>query len=156
MIIREATQNDIDQLLELLSQVLELHARIRPDVFIPGSVKYPRNELEKMVGDGLHLIYVACEGDIVIGYAFCDVRAPVLPSMKPIKKFFIDDFCVRDGYQRQHVGTTIFEHLKKEANRFGCESITLSCWEGNDVARSFYEHMGMTPRTTTMELYVKE
>ena len=45
MTIRRARETDIPKVLKLLSQVLELHAAIRPDIFIPGTTKYTREEL---------------------------------------------------------------------------------------------------------------
>ena len=38
MTIRRANENDIPRLLELLEQVLQVHADIRPDIFIPGAI----------------------------------------------------------------------------------------------------------------------
>ena len=40
MIIRKAKEKDIPRILELLEQVLQIHADIRPDIFIPGTTKY--------------------------------------------------------------------------------------------------------------------
>lgn len=43
--VRKAEMRDIPRLTELLSEVLELHAKIRPDIFISGSTKYTGEEL---------------------------------------------------------------------------------------------------------------
>ncbi len=40
MKIRKAEKKDIPRILELLGQVLQIHAEIRPDIFIPGTTKY--------------------------------------------------------------------------------------------------------------------
>ena len=45
MIIRKAEVNDIDSILILLSQVLEIHASIRPDIFVSGSTKYSKEDI---------------------------------------------------------------------------------------------------------------
>ena len=37
MNIRRANEKDIPRLVELLEQVLQIHADIRPDIFIPGT-----------------------------------------------------------------------------------------------------------------------
>ena len=37
MIIRKAEEKDIPRIIELLGQVLQIHADIRPDIFIPGT-----------------------------------------------------------------------------------------------------------------------
>ena len=44
MNIRRANEKDIPRLVELLEQVLQIHADIRPDIFIPGTTKYTNNE----------------------------------------------------------------------------------------------------------------
>ena len=75
MVIRRAIEKDIPKLKELLGQVLELHASIRPDIFIPGTTKYRDDELAEMVKDDQKPIYVAAdEEDRVIGYAFCTLQ----------------------------------------------------------------------------------
>ena len=37
MKIRKAEKKDIPRILALLGQVLQIHAEIRPDIFIPGT-----------------------------------------------------------------------------------------------------------------------
>ena len=45
MKIRKAEKKDIPRILALLGQVLQIHAEIRPDIFIPGTTKYTPCEL---------------------------------------------------------------------------------------------------------------
>ena len=45
--IRRAESRDLDKTLKLLGEVLELHAKIRPDIFISGTTKYTREELRR-------------------------------------------------------------------------------------------------------------
>ena len=44
MNIRKAEEKDIPRLLALLGQVLQIHADIRPDIFIPRTTKYTNDE----------------------------------------------------------------------------------------------------------------
>ena len=44
MNIRRVNEKDIPRLVELLEQVLQIHADIRPDIFIPGTTKYTNDE----------------------------------------------------------------------------------------------------------------
>ena len=37
IMIRKAEERDIPRIIELLGQVLQIHADIRPDIFIPGT-----------------------------------------------------------------------------------------------------------------------
>ena len=47
MNIRKAESKDTKQILEMLSQVLEVHAKIRPDIFTSGTTKYSEEDLQK-------------------------------------------------------------------------------------------------------------
>ena len=70
--IRRAEEKDIKKVMDLLSQVLEIHAKIRPDVFVSGTTKYTDAELLQMFEDDQNPVYVAVdEKDQVVGYAFC-------------------------------------------------------------------------------------
>ena len=63
MNIRRAQEKDIPRLIELLEQVLQIHADIRPDIFIPGTTKYTNEELADMIKDDTKPIYVAAGDD---------------------------------------------------------------------------------------------
>ena len=153
MNIRTAEEKDIDRILDLLSQVLEIHAAIRPDYFIPGTTKYSREELKTMLKEESRLIYVAAdENDSVMGYAFCEIRRqPDRDNLVPFRSVYIDDLCVDKQIRGKHIGQELFRHVCQKAKELGCYEITLNVWEGNDSARIFYEHQGFKPRSTTME-----
>ena len=59
MTIRKAEEKDIPRIIELLGQVLQIHADIRPDIFIPGTTKYTVSELTELLGKEEKPIYVA-------------------------------------------------------------------------------------------------
>jgi ribosomal protein S18 acetylase RimI-like enzyme len=151
--IRRAGTGDIGRLMELLGEVLELHAKIRPDIFIPGTTKYTEAELAELLKDEERPVYVSVDEDgRVWGYAFCQVRRqPFTTNMVPFKSMFIDDLCVDSSRRGQHIGESLFEHVKDEAKRLGCYEVTLNVWAGNDAAERFYEKMGMRTKERQME-----
>ncbi len=153
MNIRRAENKDISRLTELLQQVLELHAKIRPDVFIPGTTKYTQEELEGIIKDDMSPIYVAVgDDDTVLGYAFCQIKEqPFSNNMVPFKSMFIDDLCVDESRRGQHVGEALFEYVKDRARELGCYEVTLNVWSGNEGAEHFYEKMGMKTKERQME-----
>ncbi|MBR0225839.1 MAG: GNAT family N-acetyltransferase [Thermoguttaceae bacterium] len=157
MQIRRAEEKDVERILELLSQVLELHARIRPDIFIPGTTKYTRAELVEIFQDNRRPVYVAVDdADFVVGYAFCVFRSqPFSNNMIPFESLFIDDLCVDEKLRGRHVGRALVEHVQREAEKAGCYETTLNVWEGNDAARGFYEKLGFKPKETQMEFILK-
>ena len=152
--IRNALPEDVGQIMNLLSQVLELHATIRPDIFVPGTTKYTPGELLDIFKNEKRRTYVAEDDEgHVIGYAFCEIREqPFATDMVQFKSFFIDDLCVDKDARGKHVGRELFEYCRREAAKLDCYEITLNVWEGNDSARVFYEKMGMRPKETQMEL----
>lgn len=158
MNIRRAENKDIKRILELLGQVLEIHANIRPDIFVSGTTKYSEDDLKEMILDDEKPIFVATdESDMVLGYAFCQLKNPAFTStMVPHKSLFIDDLCVDENARGQHIGEKIFEYVKDEAKRLGCYEVTLCVWNGNTAAENFYEKMGMTTKERMMEIILDE
>ena len=153
MQIRRAEEKDIPRILKLLGQVLEVHAAIRPDIFVSGTTKYSQEDLKLMVLDDEKPIYVADENGEVLGYAFCQLKEqPFTSTMVPFKSFYIDDLCVDEMSRGKHVGKELFDHVKKEAGRLGCYEVTLNVWTGNDSAERFYEKMGMKVKEKQMEI----
>ena len=149
MTIRKAEEKDITRIIELLGQVLQIHADIRPDIFIPGTTKYTVEELTELLKNKEKPIYVAVnEADICVGYAFCQLqKQPFSNNMVQFKTLFIDDLCV----DRQARG----EHVKEEARKMNCYEVTLNVWSGNTSAEKFYEKMGMKTKERQME-YILE
>lgn len=152
--IRRAAEKDAEKTMKLLSEVLELHARLRPDIFIPGTTKYTREELHEIFRSDSTPVFVAAdESDEVLGYAFCVIkRQPFSTNMKDFTTLYIDDLCVDENCRGQHIGTLLFDYVKQFAKEQGCHDITLNVWEGNDSARAFYEKKGMFVKETQMEI----
>ena len=102
MKIRKAEEKDIPRIMELLGQVLQIHAEIRPDVFILGTTKYTDSELKELLEQEDKPIFVAAgEDDVCMGYAFCQLKEqPFSTNMVPFKALFIDDLCVDKQAQR--------------------------------------------------------
>ena len=153
MKIRRAEEKDIPAVEKLLNEVLEIHAGIRPDIFIAGTMKYTPEELKKMFADENDLIYVAVDdGDEVLGYAFCCMESrPFRHNMVQFTSLFIDDLCVDARARGMHVGQRLFEHVKQEARKLGCYEVTLNVWQGNDSAIAFYQKRGLKGQEMRME-----
>jgi len=153
MRIRKAEEKDIPRIMELLGQVLELHAEIRPDIFIPGTTKYTVTELAELLKQEDKPIYIAVnDEDVCRGYAFCQLKEQDFSTnMVQFKSLFIDDLCVDKDARGQHIGEYLFEYVKQEAKKLGCYEVTLNVWAGNTSAEHFYEKMGMKTQERRME-----
>lgn len=150
--VRRAAAADVAGVHELLSQVLEVHAAGRPDLFKTGTRKYTDDELLAIFADDSRPVFVAVDGDEVVGHAFC-----VVEDFRPQNNFqdivtlYIDDICVDEKHRGQHVATTLYQHVVAYARELGCYNVTLNVWSLNPGARAFYEAMGMKPYKIGME-----
>lgn len=153
--IRKAQNKDIDQIIILLNEVLELHAKIRPDIFISGTTKYTKEELFKIINDDNTPVFVATTCEKVIGYVFCIFKKqPFTTNMHDFKTLFIDDLCVDKTFRSMHIGKQLFDYVLNYAKENKCYDVTLNVWEGNDTAYAFYKKMGMFVKETQMEIIV--
>lgn len=162
--IRKATHNDIPRILELLSQVNDVHAEGRPDFFIKGKRKYNEEDLLKIINDDTTPVFVYVgtrqatsesgmrKATSVQGYAFCVIQdLSQCDNLRPDKSLYIDDICVDENYRRHGVGKKLYEHVLQFAKEEKCFNITLNVWAKNPSAQAFYESMGMTVQKVCME-----
>lgn len=152
--IRRAEDKDIPQINDLLTQVLNIHAQQRPDIFVPNTTKYTNEELSRILHDDNTPVFAAVDdNDVLIGYAFCILQKRLhANNMTDIKTLFIDDLCVDEKCRGQHIGESLFQYVKNYAKEIGCYHVTLNVWSKNTNAIRFYEKMGLTPMETTLEV----
>ncbi len=152
MNIRRAETRDMEKINDLLLQVLTVHYKGRPDLFKPGCRKYNNAQLSEIIYDDNRPVFVYEEDGEVLGYAFCRIREVKDNNIfADMKTLYIDDLCVDEGSRGKHIGSSIYGYVKNYAREIGCYSLTLNVWECNKSAYRFYESMGLTPRSTTME-----
>lgn len=152
MLVRRADKKDKEKIMDLLLQVLMIHCKGRPDLFKPNCRKYNDEELENLIQNDDKPIFVCEDSGEVLGYAFCVIRdIRNINNMRDMKTLYIDDLCVDENSRGRHVGTTLYDYVKKYARDIGCYNITLNVWECNPSARLFYEKMGLVPQCSTME-----
>lgn len=157
MLLRPACESDIPALLRLLRQVLEVHHKIRPDIFRSQTEKYDANQLQEILADENRPIFVAELDGTVAGYAFCIRKStPAGGVMHPRTELYIDDLCVEEGLRGKGIASALYDHVCAAARDMGCGSVTLNVWCGNDSAMHFYEKCGMKPRNITMEMPLED
>ena len=154
MTVRFACEKDIPQMNSLLYQVERVHQQGRPDLFKEGAKKYTDNELKAMLKDKTKPIFAAVdENDVMKGYAFCVFQEHKGDNvLTDIKTLYIDDLCVDENCRGQHIGSVLYEAVKKFAKEQGCYNVTLNVWGCNPSARKFYEKAGLKLYKTGMEV----
>lgn len=152
--IRKARNQDIDRIMDLLTQVNNVHHQGRPDLFLADRTKYSREELKALLRDEASPVFVAVdEKDRVLGYGFCQFQSHTKDNNWPdIVTLYIDDICVDQACRGMHVGRAIYDYVVDYAREAGCYNLTLNVWEKNPGARAFYESCGMHVQKTGMEM----
>lgn len=139
--------------MELLSQVNDVHADGRPDLFRHGMTKYTEEELHRILENSLTPVFVGeTEQGEIAGYCFCVVIDNTgSNNLQPIKTLYIDDLCVDKDSRGLHVGRKIYEFVKEFALANGFYNLTLNVWSCNPGAIRFYESLGLKPQKIGME-----
>ena len=152
MEIRFAQPKDAAGILALLRQVGRVHHEGRPDIFRNNAQKYGASQVLSMLSSSDTPIFVAAQGDKVLGYGFCMIKEyrndPVIADHTTL---YIDDLCVDENCRGQHIGTAIYEEVCRYAKMRGCYNVTLNVWSCNESALRFYESLGMKPQKVGME-----
>ena len=149
--IRRAEPRDSKRIMELLSQVLEVHAAGRPDLFKSGTTKYSDPELAEIIADNERPIFVAEHDGAVLGYAFCVFQRHEERNTPNFITLYIDDLCVDERSRGLHIGRSLYEYVLKFAKESGCYNVTLNVWACNESAMKFYEKCGLQIQKIGME-----
>ena len=157
MEIRFAQAKDVIGILKLLRQVGQVHHEGRPDIFRTGAQKYGASQVLAMLDKPATPIFVAVEGDNVLGYGFCFFRQyehdPVIADHSEL---YIDDLCVDESHRGEHIGKAIYNEILRYAKMRRCYNVTLNVWCCNPGAMKFYEALGMKPQKIGMEQILEE
>lgn len=152
MEIRFAKAQDVPGIIKLLQQVGRVHHEGRPDLFRCNAQKYGPSQVLGMLDKSDTPIFVAVEGNKVLGYGFCIMESYRQNSvMNDRLTLYIDDLCVLEDCRGQHIGSAIYGEILRYAKQRGCYNVTLNVWSCNESAMKFYEAMGLRPQKVGME-----
>lgn len=153
MDIRFAEAKDVTEILALLRQVGQVHHEGRPDIFRAGARKYGASQILAMLDSSATPIFVAVEGEKVLGYGFCQVKCYENdPVMTDRTELYIDDLCVDENNRGKGIGKAIYQAICRYAGMRKCNMITLNVWSCNESAMKFYESLGMKTQKIGMEI----
>ena len=114
MFVRRAVSKDIPEIARLLYQVNNVHADIRPDLFVHGLRKYSDEEIEAIIKSDETPVFVCYEdvnSDVMLGYCFAVFEKKHGHSLQPVKTLYLDDICVDENARGKGVGRALYEHV---------------------------------------------
>lgn len=150
--IRPAQNSDSSAISALLSQIVEVHYAVRPDIFRP----CPQQESSDFCEDADAPVFVAVdEQENVVGCLWCVISRQRDNSMKADRDWLvIDDLCVDARCRRKGIGRKLVDFAVRFARREGLPRIELNVYEDNLGAVKFYERYGFKIQKRVMELDV--
>lgn len=153
MKIREATKEDIEQIIFLLQQISELHYISRPDIFKRKS----KNDLKEYAIENLEnnekkTIVATDEKLRINGILICKVKeVKCHNNLKSSRILWIEELCVDGECRKNGIGKMLMLEAENIAKNLNCERIELNCWEFNESAIKFYREIGMKTQRRIME-----
>ena len=158
MFVRRAVSKDIPEIARLLYQVNNVHADIRPDLFVHDLRKYTDEEIKAIIKSDETPVFVCYEdvnSEVMLGYCFAVFEKKHGHSLQPVKTLYLDDICVDENARGRHIGKLLYDSVLDYAKKEGFYNITLNVWSCNPGAMKFYEAMGLKPQKIGMEKIIK-
>lgn len=132
----------------LAMEVHGLHVGWRPDIYEMPVEIYPADRYQSTLE--AESLYVARQGESVVGYAAIKIRDYDWAGMVPRRVLFVDEICVSSRYRRQGIGKAMMAEIRKLAKTQGCTGLQLGVYPQNKDAVAFYEACGFAVQSITM------
>jgi diamine N-acetyltransferase len=142
--IRQADENDYDNLCELFNEIDTLHRVNLPHIFQKpnGAAREKGYYLELVADENIGLFVVEMD-EKLIGFVHVLVRdTPVFPIIISQHYAVIDGIAVKSEFQNHGIGKILMERAQEWATTNGAAFIELNVYEFNRSGISFYERLG--------------
>lgn len=135
MMIRDATKDDISQILDLLYDL----GRPRPNN--DSDVKIFKKQMQKYIADSDKIVLVAVYEEKIIGVA----TVMLLPRLNQIEpEMYIPELIVLKKHQRKKIGKKLVQSCIKLARKNKCHRIRLESGNQRRESHEFYLSLGFT------------
>jgi ribosomal protein S18 acetylase RimI-like enzyme len=146
MKIRDATEEDLNQLAPIQMQIQELHRSAHPEIYPAMNLEACRSGLSSFLTDSSATIIVADDSERLCGYVTLKIEEISQSVFRHADRIAtVDQLAVDESAQGRGVGTTLMQEVDRRARKSKCSQIRLDVLTFNEKARSFYERIGFTP-----------
>lgn len=155
MIIREYIATDEKQINNLIAELQDYEAQFVAGM-LPGqemSEQYLKQAILKDVAQKDGALFVAEDNEIIAGFVWVykEVEPRDLRYKNPTyTSLCIGDLIVSKNYRGKGVGKALFERVEKYSRDKGINKIKLHVNAQNDLARKFYEEIGLSEEEIIM------
>ena len=150
--IREATPQDYSAVAALANHLQETHIAARPDVLRNEMFFTPEHFQQHLENEDTNVFVYEVDGKMQ-GYCITKmVNYQQHMAYHDMRVCVIGAICVCENARGKGIGRELFDHAKAHAEKCGSTRIELNVWDFNKSAKEFYEHLGFTTKTSTMEM----
>jgi GNAT superfamily N-acetyltransferase len=147
-LIRHATPDDVDGIVEVYLASARHHAALAPDAYRVPAADAARERFSREMAaaddEDLHLVAVV-DGRIV-GHADATLRGLAAPgSMRIPERTAQVGIAVLDEWRGRGLGTMLMDTIEDWAREAQLDALVLDVATGNDGARRLYERLGYRP-----------
>lgn len=149
--IKIADTNDLERICELFKELHSFHVGIDPKKFrMPDDVFF-RKVITDYLNSDEWITLVREDSGSIDGYAVFKAFDVDSPDENPRRVCYVHHFMISESSRRKGAGTEFFTGIQEMAHKINCDCIRFGVNAANAGAIAFYEKMGMSPTTITME-----
>ena len=153
MIIRNIKLEDFDDVNNLFMQLHNSEVEHRPDLF--RKIEKPTTsrawDFETSLADSSKIMIGAEVDGKIVGFVIVQIRQAEYKIQTPRTFAYFENIVVDENYRRKGIGTAIYQEGVKRAKEQGATSMELKVWNFNTGAIKFYQSLGMSVQSLTME-----
>ena len=153
MIIRNLKLEDFDDVNNLFMQLHNLEMEQRPDLF--RKIEKPTTsrawDFEASLTDNSKIMIGAEVDGKIVGFVIVQIRQAEYKIQTPRTFAYFENIVVDENYRRKGIGTAIYQEGVKRAKEQGATSMELKVWNFNTGAIKFYQSLGMSVQSLTLE-----
>ena len=150
MVIRTATEADLEQIRQLFLELDTCSIKQQPEHFQRGE-RSDASLTSLMENDDSDFL-VGIKDNTIVGFSLVFFReTKPISLLVPCAFGFIQDFVIAEKYRRQGYGTQLLEASRRWAKDRGAQYLRLSVIPNNEAGIRFYQKNGLYPQMITME-----
>lgn len=144
ILIRKATEQDVDVIRSLNVDVQTLHAAALPWLFkLPGPDTLESWEVKPLLTEPENLVFIAEVDGVAAGYAYAEIQQrPETPFTHAYDMVYLHHLSVRPAHRRHGVGSALIGAVRSAAADACIVLVALDVWIFNDEARAFFRRHG--------------
>ena len=149
--IRCFSPDDWEVLHGMMQKLHLLHAEKRPDIFRADADPFTEEEFQELFQNPNRLSLAAELDGELAGFCMMELKRTSNPILQKKTIAFVEALYISEQYRKLGIGRSLMERAKNLARQNGAGSLQLRVWGFNRSAIDFYQSMGMTLQSMTLE-----